>query len=230
MSHFVCPSGCMYFTVTNRQEVISWCDCISCGLIPFPGPSSSCGCTITHTHPAHAHTCPLRSYLDLHHALHGLDFGFTERSSVLGADICADCQVGRLVRCLKHNTGLLSNRVHSKRWNFILTGGEKKSSFDEFIFHLSSVNWQARVDCSPFSSACARHHLCRDGGHLQTSDCCCGQKGSNPELLRLIFTIRTLGHQQETLIAVETQPVNKYCGLSELQRSISPFLRHFESV
>lgn len=45
---------------------------------------------------------PCRSYLDLDQAFHGLDFCFTESSSVLGADIRPDCQVGRLVCCLQH--------------------------------------------------------------------------------------------------------------------------------
>lgn len=45
---------------------------------------------------------PRRSYLDLHHAFHGLDLGLAEGSSVLGTDICPHCQVGRLVYCLQH--------------------------------------------------------------------------------------------------------------------------------
>lgn len=43
-----------------------------------------------------------RSHLDLHHAFHSLDLGLAERSSVLGTDIRPDCQVGRLICCLKH--------------------------------------------------------------------------------------------------------------------------------
>lgn len=45
-----------------------------------------------------------KSHLHLHQTLHSLDLRLTESSSVLGADVRSNCQVGRLISCLQTET------------------------------------------------------------------------------------------------------------------------------
>lgn len=70
-----------------------------------PPPSSSCywcaSFTLTFTVFMLCSVCVSVSYLNLDHSFDGLDFGLAEGPSVLGADIRPDCQVGRLIHCLK---------------------------------------------------------------------------------------------------------------------------------
>lgn len=54
--------------------------------------------------PAPPRSGSRNTHLHLHQALHSLDLRLTESSSVLGADVRSNCQVGRLISCLQTKT------------------------------------------------------------------------------------------------------------------------------
>lgn len=55
------------------------------------------------------------SHLHLHQTLHRLDLCLAESSSVLGADVGSNCQVGRLISCLQTHTGVKRPSMHCCR-------------------------------------------------------------------------------------------------------------------